>query len=140
MSDRTAIERVALLHGVEFFAGVPTRVLASVAALATELTLGAGEHLIEEGADGDCLYVIATGRVRIERGGRALAELTAGEVVGELAVLSPGPRNATAVVIEPSTFLRVGADVLDELLLDHPDVSRSIIEVLVGRLRPAAAT
>jgi NTE family protein len=134
------IERVALLHSVEFFAGVPTHALASVAELATEVERSAGEHLMVEDDDGDCLYVIAAGRVRIEQGGRSIAELGPGDVVGELAVLSPGLRTATAEVIEPGRFLRVGADVMDELLLDHPDVARSIIEVLVQRLRPAART
>ena len=140
MTPLLTIERVALLHSVEFFAGAPTHVLASVAELASEVELGTGDRLMVEGDDGDCLYVIAAGRVRIEQGGRSIAELGPGEVVGELAVLSPGARTATAEVIEPGRFLRVGAEVMDELLLDHPDVARSIIEVLVRRLRPAART
>lgn len=140
MTPLLTIERVALLHSVEFFAGVPTYALASVAELATEVEHGAGDRLMVEGEDGDCLYVIAAGRVRIERGGRAIAEMGPGEVVGELAVLSPGARTATAGVTEAGRFLRVGAEVMDELLLDHPDVARSIIEVLVQRLRPAART
>jgi CRP-like cAMP-binding protein len=130
------IERVALLHSVEFFAGVPSYVIASVARLAEEIERDTGESLIVESEEGDCLYVIARGRVRIEKGGRAVAELGAGEVVGELAVLSPGPRSASAIAVEPSLFLRVGEDVVTELLLDHPQVTRGIIEVLVRRVRP----
>lgn len=140
MTPLLTIERVALLHSVEFFAGVPTHALASVAELATEVEHGAGDRLMAEGEDGDCLYVIAAGRVRIEQGGRPIAELGPGDVVGELAVLSPGRRTATAEVTEAGRFLRVGAEVMDELLLDHPDVARSIIEVLVQRLRPATRT
>lgn len=133
------IERVALLHGVEFFRGVPTHVLASIAQHSQETTLGRGAVLIAEGEEGDCLYIIARGRVRIDRGGVALGELGAGEVVGELAVLCPGPRNASVTALEPSLFLRVGSEVIDELLLDHPEVTRSVIDVLVHRLRPVAA-
>ena len=134
------IERVALLHSVAFFEGAPAHVLASVAELSTEVHRDAGEMLMVEGGPGDCLYVVATGGVRVERTGRTIAELGVGAVVGELAVLSPGPRTASAVVTEPSLFLRVGADVLDELLLDHPDVTRGIIESLVQRLRPGQPT
>jgi CRP/FNR family transcriptional regulator, cyclic AMP receptor protein len=130
------IERVALLHSVEFFAGVPSHVMASVARLAEEVEKKTGEPLIVESEEGDCLYVIARGRVRIEKGGRTVTELGAGEVVGELAVLSPGPRSASVIAIEPSLFLRVGQDVVSELLLDHPQVTRGIIEVLVKRVRP----
>jgi CRP-like cAMP-binding protein len=136
MIDRfTTIERVALLQSLEFFEGAPIHVLASVAEQVTEIELAAGEQLMVEGDEGDCLYVVATGRVRIAHGDHTIAELGVGDVVGELSVLSPGPRSATAVVIDPGIFLRVGADVLDELLLDHPDVTRGVIEVLVRRLR-----
>lgn len=130
------IERVALLHSVEFFAGIPSHVMAAVARLADEVEKDAGETLIAESEAGDCLYVIARGRVRVEKEGRTIAELGPGEVVGELAVLSPGPRSASAIAIEPSLFLRVGEDVVAELLLDHPQVTRGIIEVLVRRARP----
>lgn len=139
MTDQLmTIERVALLHQVEFFAGVPSHSLASVSRLAEEVEKESGEPLIVEGEEGDCLYAIARGRVRIEQGGRNLTELGVGEVVGELAVLSPGPRNASAIALEPSLFLRLGAEVVAELLLDYPQVTRGIIEVLVGRLRPRA--
>ncbi|HSJ28396.1 MAG TPA: cyclic nucleotide-binding domain-containing protein [Acidimicrobiia bacterium] len=129
------IERVALMQSVGFFAGVPTRVIASVARLADEIEMDTGETLIVESEEGDCLYVIVRGRVRIEKNGRVIAELGAGDVVGELAVLSPGPRYASAVTLEPSLFLRLGDEVVTELLLDHPQVTRGIIDVLVRRLR-----
>ena len=132
------IERVALLQSLEFFEGAPTHVLAAIAEHATEVELAAGEQLMVEGDDGDCLYVVASGRVRVVQGGRTISELGVGDVVGELAVLSPGPRSATANALEACTVLRVGAEVLDELLLDHPDVTRGIIEVLVRRLRKIA--
>lgn len=129
------IERVALLHSVGFFAGVPTAVIASVARLADEVERDTGESLIVESEDADCMYVIARGRVRVEKGGRVIAELGSGDVVGEMAVLSPGPRHASVIAVEPSLFLRVGRDVVTELLLDHPQVTRGIIDVLVRRLR-----
>ena len=135
MTDRLAtLERVALLHGVEFFASAPTHVLAAIAGHVTEQTLDAGERLVVEGEPGDCLYVIAAGRVRIEQAGVQIAESGTGDVVGELALLAAGPRTATAVALEPLLVLRVGGEVLDELLLDHPDVTRGIIDVLVRRL------
>jgi CRP-like cAMP-binding protein len=141
VSDRLiTVERVALLHGVEFFQGAPTHVLASIARHAVEVDKAAGTVLIEQGDSGDCLYVVASGRVRIDQDGRTIREVDAGDVVGDLALLSPGPRTASAVVTESALLLRVGADALDELLLDHPEVARGIIEVLVRRLRPIAPT
>lgn len=134
------IERVALLHQVEFFGRLPSHVLASIAQHASEIELATGDTLITQGEPGDCLFVVVEGRVRVESSGRQIGELGRGDVVGELAVLSPGPRTATVTARGPSLLLRVGADVIDELLLDHPEVTRSIIEVLVRRLRPASTT
>jgi CRP-like cAMP-binding protein len=134
------VERVALLHQVEFFSGLPIHVLAAVAEHATECEMASGRTLISEREQGDCLFVIAEGLVRVEMLGRVIREQGRGDVVGDLSVLSPGPRSATVTTLSACLFLRVDAGVIDELLLDHPDIARSIIDVLVARLRtlPAA--
>lgn len=135
MSSRLiTIERVALLHGVHFFSGLPGHVLAALAQHTDEVDVPGGHVLMTEGEEADCLYVIARGGVRVDGGGRLLAELGPGEVVGELAALLPRPRSATVTTTEPSLFLRVGADAIDELLLDHPAAARAMIDVLVRRL------
>lgn len=140
MSGRLiTIERVALLHGVEFFSGLPGHVLATLAHHAEEVDLPAEAVLVEEGDEADCLYVVARGRVRVESRGRGLASLGPGEVVGELGALVPRPRSATVTTAEPSLFLRVGADAIDELLFDHPAAARAMIDVLAERLYRSAA-
>ena len=91
MGSLGVVERVAALHRVELFAGIPGRVLAAVAEGAVEKRLSIGEVLMEEGAVEAHLYAVVEGRVRVHRGDRTLVELGPGATVGELAVLVPAP-------------------------------------------------
>jgi CRP/FNR family cyclic AMP-dependent transcriptional regulator len=129
------VERVAALHRVQLFAGIPGRVLAAVAEGAMEERVPAGVALMEEGAVEAHLYAIVEGRVRVHRGERTLVELGPGATVGELAVLMPAPRTASVSALEPTLVLRVDQAVLDELLADWPELARGVIAELVSRLR-----
>lgn len=129
------VERVTALHRVRMFAEVPGRVLAAVAEAAVEERVPAGEVLIDEGAIEAHLYAIVEGRVRVHRGDRTLVELGQGSTVGELAVLEPAPRSASVTALEPTRLLRVDQIVLDELLVEWPELARGVIAQLVSRLR-----
>lgn len=133
------VERVAALHRIDLFATTPGNILAAVAAEVEEVTLDAGEVLIEAGAAEDTLYAILTGRVQVLVNGRVLVEAGPGSTVGELAVLVAEPRSATVVTTEPSGFLRVHKATVDDLIADHPAFAHSIIEALVARLRTTSA-
>src|SRR5438128_7190448 len=129
------VERVAALHRVQLFAGIPGRVLAAVAEAAVEERRAPGALLMEEGAVEAHLYAIVEGRVRVHRGDRTLVELGPGATVGELAVLMPAPRAASVTALEPTLVLRVDKTVLDELLVDWPELAHGVIAELVSRLR-----
>jgi CRP-like cAMP-binding protein len=133
------VERVAALHRIDLFAATPGSILAAVAAEAEEVTLDAGQVLIEAGAAEDTLYAILTGRVQVLVNGRVLVEAGPGSTVGELAVLVAEPRSATVVTLEPSGFLRVRKATVDDLIADHPAFAHSIIAALVARLRTTSA-
>lgn len=133
------VSRVATLHRVDLFAGIPGRVLVAVAAASDEMRVDAGATIIEEGAIEDHLFVVVEGRVRVHRGATTLVELGPGAIVGELAVLVPEPRSAIVTALEPTHLLTVRKPVLDELLLDWPELANGVIASLVAKLRAAAA-
>lgn len=132
------VERVAALHRVELFAGIPGRVLAAVAEAAVEVRASPGDVLMAEGAVEAHLYALVEGRVRVHRGGQTLVELGPGATVGELAVLIPAPRTAWVTALEPTLVLRVDQAVLDDLLVDWPELAHGVIAALVSRLRATA--
>jgi CRP-like cAMP-binding protein len=130
------IEKVELLTHVAFFQRIPTHILAAVAERCEEHTFAEGQAILRSGDVGDYLYVVADGSVRVSTQ-LAQFDLGKGEVVGELAVLDPGLRNADVFALSNVVVLQLASNVVDELLLDHPEVSRSIIAGLVRRLRLA---
>lgn len=134
-SDVLIVERVVALHRVPMFSGVPGRVLAAVAQRAIERTIEPGTTFVTEGAVEDHLWVIVEGRVRIDRGGVPIRELGPADTVGELAALVPEPRSASATALTPTLVLRIDKPVLDDLLVDQPELTLAVIASLVDRIR-----
>ena len=79
-----------------------------------------GDVVIREGAQGDCYYVIETGRCRVERmiGGVSmlLAELKSGDAFGEEALVSEAKRNATITMKSDGVLLQLAKEAFIELL------------------------
>ena len=107
------------LHQVELFDGLRTTQLAAVDRLFTEIVLPAGTDLIAEGRIGREFFVISDGEVAVERDGQEIARLSAGDFVGEAALLTAGPRNATVRALTDVRVLvqntREFASLLDSL-------------------------
>lgn len=134
----TTIDRVVALQRVPLFADVPGRTLASVAARASEVEVGVGQVVIEQGAVEDHLFALVRGRLVATDGDHVLRELDPGATVGELAALAPEPRSATVTALAPSLLLRIDRPVLDELLADHPQLARGVITSLVRMIRSSS--
>jgi len=129
------LERVLLLKQVEMFAAVDDDVLAGLAARMQEREGVPGEALLRQGEMGQELYVVVSGRVRVQRGEQTLAELGPRGVIGELAALDPAPRTATVTVLEPTLLLSLDHADLAEELLSNSDLAWGIIRFLVRRFR-----
>jgi len=131
------LERVTVLHRAPLFAEVPGQALVAVARLLEEVHVESGTTFIARGALEDWLYVVAAGSARVHVGDRTLARLGPGAVVGELAVLVPAPRAASATAVEPSLLLRLRRRPFEELLEDRPEIARALIHTLARLLQAA---
>jgi CRP-like cAMP-binding protein len=132
------IEKVAYLRQVDIFAGTPDFVLAAVAQIAEEISLDDGETFIEEGAVEDTMYVIVEGEVRVHAGDQTLITLGPGDSVGELAVLDPEPRAASASAAGEALLFRLGKAAFDDVMVDRPEIAQGVIHALVRRVRAHA--
>ena len=88
---------MARLKSVALFANCSNRELQRIARAAESLTITEGKTLMEQGEVGREAFVIVSGNAVVRRNGRKLAELGAGEVVGELSLLDHGPRTASVI-------------------------------------------
>ena len=102
--------------------------------------LARGDTVFREGDEGDSLYVILTGKVKLARtsaDGREslLSVLGPGEMFGELSLFDPGPRLTTAHVVSDTEFISLGNEALRLFLTDHPEVAMQMLRGLAHRLR-----
>jgi len=97
-----------------------------------------GDVVVRQGELGKSLFVVAAGKVRVEREGKdgtvVLAHLGEGEFFGEMAVLSGSPRVASVVAEEKGELLEIGVDLLLELSRAHPHVAASLTKFYRRRL------
>ena len=89
---------------------------------------------------GDKLYVIEKGQVDINytnKEGKELTLATLGErsFFGELSLLDGGPHTATARTIKETVLLTIDRGAFYSFLDKHPQFSRTLLTVLVDRLR-----
>jgi ATP:ADP antiporter, AAA family len=131
----SSLERVVILKTVPIFEGTPDAVLADVGDALDEFDVAAGETIIRQGDEGDSMYVVVDGRVRVHDGDRTLDELGEREVFGEMALLDPEPRVASVSALEPTRLLRLPHGPFHELLHERPEIAIAIMRVLTQRLR-----
>ena len=115
--------------------------LAQIARLLTKVQLPAGRVLIEEGARGDEFMIIVDGMAEVSRGGRPVALLGRGDVIGEMALLDEsrrGRRNAT-VTARTDVTIYVGTPAEFRTLLEiAPSVADAIRRTASERVPQAA--
>jgi CRP/FNR family cyclic AMP-dependent transcriptional regulator len=127
--------KVEALAPVGLFLRLSRADLAAVADLAVPEQFAPGAALTREGRQGGLAYVVITGRCAVQRGGRTVARLGPGSVVGELSLLDRGPRTATVVATEEVEALALAQADFQALLRRSPRVRRGVLEALAGRLR-----
>ena len=129
------IEKVSLLKGTNIFRHVPEAVLASVAQIMKVVELPAHKQFISEGDLASEMFIIVEGAVRVQKNGKPVTELKAGEVVGELAIFDQAPRSADVVTLVPTLLLQLEKGTLREVMADRPEISNGIIQTLSQRIR-----
>jgi small-conductance mechanosensitive channel/CRP-like cAMP-binding protein len=99
---------------------------------------GAGETICTAGETGDSMYVIRRGSVevigRTENGKpRRLAILGRPSIIGEAAVMTGEPRNATCKAHTDTEVLELNRESFAELFKEHPETVVQISEVIAKR-------
>lgn len=135
-SSYLLIEKVIALKAVNLFTGTPENILVEVAAIAEEVNAIQNDILFEEGDQGDTLYIILSGEIRISRMNHTLAVLKQNDFFGELSLLDTETRSATATVISPDAkLLKIDQEDFYELTESRIEVIKGVLKTLCRRLR-----
>ena len=116
--------KIDKLSRLPIFEGLSLEKLAEISAAAEAVTIRRFTDITREGGTRDGLvYVIVHGMVQVKRGDRVLAYLQDGDVVGELAALDGGARNATVTTVVDTELMLIDRRHLVPLLEDNPVVA-----------------
>jgi CRP/FNR family transcriptional regulator, cyclic AMP receptor protein len=99
-----------------------------------------GHIIYSEGDPGDCLYIVASGKVKIRRrlpDGRELllGVLGPSDLFGAVSMFDSGKRTADAMAITDVRVVSMDRDALRSLMTGDPEAAEQLLRVLVRRLR-----
>lgn len=126
------------LRSVELFEPLTEEQLQHLAARCSKLRYAAGEILVKQGAKGDSLYLIRSGRVKVELADdgttTVLATLQPGDYFGEMSLLTGEERSATVTAVEETEVVVVDKEGLSVLLEEDSRMLEELSTMLEKRL------
>lgn len=140
-----AIDAYGHLKAIPIFGELALEDMKDLYRLSEEAQYGAGATIIEQGAQGQGLFVIVEGAVqvfKVEAGrSKPLASLSAGSYVGELSLIDEAPTSARVVAAGPVRALFISRARFNQYLYTHEAAALRIYSLftrtLSERLRQA---
>lgn len=127
------------LRNSPLFAEVKQETLATIEQELEEKHYRINEHICQEGQMGDTMFLVLEGQVSIWKnmgwGQRELKKMGSGEVFGEMALISEGPRSASVTALEETHCLQLGKADFEKLLDQDPSFARQVLKILSERLK-----
>src|SRR5258707_173715 len=129
-----------VLTRAPLFEGLDEEGTRALRAEVTGVDLARGARLSGGVDDGDQLYVVLDGKIKLPRASADGREtlpsvLGPGEMFGELPLFDPRPRTMGAVAVTDARLAALNHDDLRKWLADRPDVAMHLLRALVRRLR-----
>jgi CRP/FNR family transcriptional regulator, cyclic AMP receptor protein len=126
--------KVEFLKKVPLFAGCTKKELRELAARTDEIDLRDGYVLMREGRLGREFIVLVEGTAAVTKNGKKLAELEAGDWVGEIALLTNVPRTATVTATSPIRVLVITDRSFRRLVETMPSIALKVLASVGDRL------
>jgi aromatic-L-amino-acid/L-tryptophan decarboxylase len=132
----------AEIERLDVFAGIESDLLGRLAGWVREERVPVGSRVIQAWDAARDFFVVLEGAAVVERDGRAVARLAAGDFFGEIAALDWGAgygyaRSATVTATEPLRLLVLGPAHLSRLMAEAPGVAQRIEHAVRERMAGA---
>lgn len=103
--------------------------------LGTTTTMSAGTTVFEQGADGDCAYVVQSGRIELLVEGSKIDEVGPNDVLGYMSLIDGSARSSTARAIEDVEVSIIDARRFRFMVDEIPNFSMYIMNAMAQRIR-----
>lgn len=125
-----AEEAAATLARSDLFGGIGDDVAADLLAGARKLVYPPGQFLFRQGDRGDSMYILVEGSAYVQLGEppevTIVDQLSVGDVVGEVALVTGAPRNADVRTAKSMTVLQISKHVLQGVMTAHPAAAERV--------------
>ncbi|MDQ1446616.1 MAG: hypothetical protein QOI20_3080 [Acidimicrobiaceae bacterium] len=125
------------LATIELFEGIGPDALRQVYSRASHRQFPAGSVICREDEPGNSMFIIEHGSAVVTVAGERVRRLRAGDVIGEIAVLTGEPRSATVRAVLPTDVIELHRDALSAVLAQTPQLLANLTRVLSRRLATA---
>jgi MFS family permease len=140
--DRAApvpVERLERLRAIPIFTPLPEATLEQLARALLQVSVQPQKEVVRQGESGDRFYVVASGSLDVLVDDDVVAQLSAGDHFGEIALLRDVPRTATVRAREPTTLFALERDEFVPAVAGYAPSLASANAVIGMRLGPARA-
>jgi CRP/FNR family transcriptional regulator, cyclic AMP receptor protein len=131
-------EVMEMLHAVPLLAGCNKKELRQIANLGTRVSVADGTVLTEQGRPGREFFLLMGGEARCLVNGALVANFSAGDFFGEMALLDRGPRHATVTAEGQADLLVLDGAEFNRLLDTSPSIAKKLLFALAERERANA--
>lgn len=128
-------EKFEFLHNLPIFSEAGDEVIFELASVLKEKEVLKGSSIIRKGDEGDAIFIIAHGKVRVHDGNHVLARLNDGEIFGEYALIDKHTRSASVTADENCLLLRLDYDDFYRIAAGNPTILRGVLKELIRRMR-----
>jgi hypothetical protein len=111
-------EQFVAVKQLDFFDGFPDAEIWEIVRAGKWQDYRDGDQIIVEGELDDSFYIIVYGEVAVEKGGKELRVLLAGDCFGEMGYLAKTKRTATIVAKGATSLLKVNSTVITQVSLN----------------------
>ncbi|HSQ23408.1 MAG TPA: DUF1003 domain-containing protein [Pyrinomonadaceae bacterium] len=131
---------LAAIRSVPLFSALDDQAAAELRELLNTRDVASGDILFRAGDDGDAMYLIESGRIRIsvtdeDKRQIVLAELARGDFFGEMAIIDGKQRSADAHVIEDGRLAVLSRERFLRFINNNPIVALEMLSATFSRLR-----
>ena len=133
-------DELRILTGVPIFSPLPGTSLEQLAARLVPLRVEAETLIVREGDEGDRFYIVAEGELEVTQEGVTIAELTAGDYFGEIALLRDTSRTATVTAKTGAVLYALDREDFLAAVTGHAQSAEAAETVMSARLAGPVAT
>ena len=129
-----------ILSRAPLFEALDQESAAELRRIVTDVPLTRGQRLFTEGDEGDRLFVVLDGKIKLSRmasDGREnlVSVLGPGEMFGELSLFDPRPRTMSATAVTDTRLAALAHDALRPWITSRPQVAMHLLGALARRFR-----